>query len=93
MDKRSTRGAPGEWRKQWLSGRPLCRTSMSAAWRGVPTYLGAYNATTGVGGDCGANDVAECRAKSGTASQKEGRLFPLSIRGQKRGQQRYPVGG
>ncbi len=33
MDKRSTEGMAGEWRKQGFSGQALCRTSMGAALR------------------------------------------------------------
>ena len=35
MDKRSTEGWAGEWRKQALSGQPLCRTPIGAASSGV----------------------------------------------------------
>jgi hypothetical protein len=40
MDKRSSEGMAEEWRKQWLSGQALCRTSTGAAsragtWRGA----------------------------------------------------------
>jgi hypothetical protein len=34
MDKRSSRGMAGEWRKQWLSGQAACRTPIGAAFRG-----------------------------------------------------------
>ena len=34
MDRRSTEGMAGEWRKQGLSGHLPCRTSMGAACRG-----------------------------------------------------------
>ena len=37
MDRRSTEGVLGEWRKQALSGQVLCRTSIGAACR-----AGAY---------------------------------------------------
>ena len=36
MDKRSTEGRAGEWRKQGFSGQTPCRSSMGAACRGTP---------------------------------------------------------
>ena len=39
MDKRSAEGGAEEWRKQWLSGQPLCRSSTGAALRGGAAQL------------------------------------------------------
>ena len=52
MDKRSPGGWAGEWRKHWLSGQPLCRTSKGAASSGV------------VGGCAAAHDVSSALAIS-----------------------------
>jgi hypothetical protein len=40
MDKQSSLGRSEEWRKQWLSGQPLCRSSIGAASRGDALLTG-----------------------------------------------------
>ena len=41
MDQRSPEGMLEEWRKQWLSGQTLCRSSTGAACWGGGNFLGA----------------------------------------------------
>jgi len=36
MDKRFPKGRAGEWRKQWLSGQPPCRTPIHAGLQSSP---------------------------------------------------------
>ena len=77
-NRRSTRVPLEEWRKQALSGQPLCRSSTGAACRGAVFYRG------GAGGQMkhrpSAPLVSNCRTTSRPAAPAEGRSAKASAR-------------
>jgi hypothetical protein len=42
MNRRSTKGIPGEWRVYWLSGQVPCRTPIGAAFGAVLAKLPSF---------------------------------------------------